>query len=90
MRAHMIRGDVWVDIYTEDSFLGRGRRLGPGEHMPISNTGSIIVGPKATAILTNRHGVEISRLPPLKLVADLSELKLRQRASHLRVVGPAP
>lgn len=87
MRARMIMGDVWVDIYTKDMFGGRGRRLGPGKRVPVSKRGSIVVGPKATVVLTDRRGMEIMKLPPKKLVPDVSQLKLKKPASHLRVAA---
>jgi len=87
MRARLIKGDSWADVYREGTFGGRGRRLAPGERARIREVGSIIVGPSATVVLTNRRGQEVLKLPPLKLVADVSRLKLVERASHLFVAG---
>jgi hypothetical protein len=85
MRSRLIKGDTWVDVYREGIFGGRVKRLGPGDRTPIGRVGSIIVGPSATVIFASRNGREILKLPPLKLVPNLSELDLATSASHMRV-----
>ena len=87
MRSRLIKGDTWVDVYREGIFGGRLKRLGSGESTPIGKVGSIIVGPGATVVFASRSGREILKLPPRKLVANLSELDLTNSASHMRLVA---
>ena len=85
MRSRLIKGDTWVDVYREGTFGGRVKRFGPGERTSIGKIGSMIVGPSATVIFASRSGREILKLPPCKLVPNLSELDLSNSASHMRV-----
>ena len=55
-------GDCWVDIFDADYFLGRMRRLHGPQKLRHLRAKSLIVGPKATVILTIFRGSIKSRI----------------------------
>jgi hypothetical protein len=67
--------DCWVDIFDDDYFMERMRRLKGPQKLRQSGIKSLIVGPGAIAVLkvlrNNRESVV--RLEPRRLVPDLAE-----------------
>jgi len=86
MRNRLINSDSWVHVFTEGTFGGRVRRLGPGQQEEIRKIGSIIVGPRAIAKVVNEDGREVLSLPPRKIIPYLPKLLPKTNASHIRVV----
>ena len=86
MRCQLIKGDSWVQVFPEDTFSGRSRRLAPGQREAIRKIGSIIVGPGAIAKVVSQDGREIMVLRPRQIVPDFLRLLWARPASHIRVM----
>ncbi len=67
--------ECWVDVFESDYFMGRRRRLQGPQKLRKLAARSMIVGPKAAAVLSVERGKKHStvRLSPRRVVPDLQK-----------------
>ena len=75
MRRIGISRNCWVDIYEADHFQGRMRRLFGPQKLRRPHAKSIIVGPRATVLLSvRRQGLEsVVKLKAKSVIPDLAK-----------------
>ncbi|HEY1923485.1 MAG TPA: hypothetical protein VGG44_12105 [Tepidisphaeraceae bacterium] len=75
MQRNVPDNDCWVDLFDADYFMGRRRRLQGPKKLRQLHARSLIVGPKASVVVTVYRGKRKSlvRLNPKKVVPDLAE-----------------
>ena len=74
-----------MDVYPDRCFGGQFQRLTGGQFTTIDKVGSIIVGPGAVACVVTDDHREVVKLPPRRILNDLSDLALGESVSFLRV-----
>ena len=67
--------DCWVDVFESDYFMGRRRRLKGPQKLRKLQAKSLIVGPKATVVISVYHDnrPSIIKLNANRLVPDLNK-----------------
>jgi len=67
--------DCWVDVFESDYFMGRRRRLTGPQKLRKLQAKSLIVGPKATVVISVYHDnrPSIIKLNANRLVPDLNK-----------------
>jgi hypothetical protein len=70
-----LQSDCWVDVFDADCFMGRRRRIAGPKKLRQLRAKSLIVGPKATLVLSIFRGNKKSviRLSPKRVVPDLAK-----------------
>jgi hypothetical protein len=80
-----VQVESWVHVFSEDTFGGRGTRLGPGQRQVAHKIGSIIVGPGAVAKVVSVDGQELLNLRPCRVISNFPKLVPKAKVSHIRV-----
>jgi hypothetical protein len=70
-----LQSDCWGDVFDSDCFMGRRRRIAGPKKLRQLRAKSLIVGPKATLVLSIFRGNKKSvvRLNPKRVVPDLAK-----------------
>ena len=70
-----LQSDCWVDVFDADFFMGRRRRIAGPQKLRQLRAKSLIVGPKATVVVTIFRGnrKSVVRLNPKRVMPDVAK-----------------